>query len=354
MNSLLSNNKSAVFRYCVVVIALLLPLVSQAAELKTKHAFETHKNITWAEPDNMPLTLDIYVPKTGKKNYPVLVIYHGGGWLINNNSIMNTMSEYVAGNSEYVVVNTNYRLLGDNNNSVHINQIVEDAMGSLLWVKEHIANYKGDPARVAITGDSAGGQLSAMVLLNSRKLESDGFAGKTLGFKPTYLPKGKTAEKIAKRDGLRVQAAVISYAAFDLYKAAQNGFETSSNIFWKLGNATPRGLFGDGISVDKNPEFYKAVSPMYNIPTRAQYQLPPQFVHVGSTDATTPPASSQQYVDALKAAGQPVEFKIYEGRNHAFLDNGCNEFLKVCFDRDAPEPLNDIIHFLDAIFWPAR
>ena len=148
---------------------------------------------------------------------------------------MNTMSEYIAGNSEYVVVNTNYRLLGDNNNSVHINQIVEDAMGSLLWVKEHIANYKGDPARVAITGDSAGGQLSAMVLLNSRKLESDGFAGKTLGFKPTYLPKGKTAEKIAKRDGLRVQAAVISYAAFDLYKAAQYAY----THFYKAAPAKP-------------------------------------------------------------------------------------------------------------------
>lgn len=355
MNCFLSNNKFPVFhksswlRCCFLIVALLLPLVSHA-----KHEFETHKNITWVELDNMQLTLDIYVPKTGKKNYPVLVIYHGGGWLINNNSIMNSMSEYIASNSEYVVANINYRLLGDNNNSVHLNQIVEDAFGGLLWIKDHIANYKGDPKRIAVTGDSAGGQLTAMVILSGRKLESDGFSGKTLGFKPTYLPKGKTAENIARRDGLKVQAAVISYAAFDLYKRAQSGFETPSNIFWKLAKATPRGIFGDSITVDKNPEFYKALSPIYNIPNVSDYQLPPQFVHVGSTDTTTPPASSQQYVDALKAAGQPVEFKIYADRNHAFLDNDCNEFLKVCFDRDAPEPLNDIIQFLDGIFWQKK
>src|SRR5690606_20864722 len=207
-----------------------------------------------------------------------------------------------------------------------INQIVEDALGALVWVKENIAHYKGDPKRVAVTGDSAGGHLASMVLLNTRNLESDGFAGKTLGFKPTYLPKGKTAEKLAKHDALNVQAAVISYAAFDLHKAALKGFESPKNIYWAMGKATARGWFGNDISVDKNPEFYKAVSSIYNIPLATTYKLPPQFVHVGSTDTTTPPASSQDYVDALKAAGQPVQFKIYPDRNHAFLDNDCNEF----------------------------
>lgn len=327
------------------VFALLLALNASAA-----HKFKTYKAIQWATPENIPLTLDIYVPQTGKKNYPVLVIYHGGGWLINNNSIMNSMSEYVSSHGEYVVVNVNYRLLPDNNNTTHLNQIVEDAFGGVLWVKDHIAKYKGDPQRIAVTGDSAGGQLTAMVALAGGNLESEGFAGKTLGFNPTYLPKGKTAEKVAKEDGLKIQAAVISYGAFDLYKAAQGGFESPSNIFWQLAQAKARGIFGDKISVDKNPDFYKAVSPIYSIPQATDYKLAPQYVHVGSTDTTTPPAAAQQYVEAMKAAGQSVEFKIYEGRNHAFLDNGCNEFLKVCFERDAVDPLNDIIQFLDEVF----
>ena len=57
--------------------------------------------------------MDIYVPDSGKKSYPVVVIYHGGGWLINNNSIMNSMAEYLASKGEFVVANVNYRLLGD-------------------------------------------------------------------------------------------------------------------------------------------------------------------------------------------------------------------------------------------------
>ncbi|RYZ80233.1 MAG: alpha/beta hydrolase, partial [Moraxellaceae bacterium] len=175
------------------------------------HEFTVHKNITWASPKNFALTADIYVPSTGKAKYPVLVIYHGGGWLINNNSVMNSMSEYVASHGEFVVANMNYRLLPDNNNTTTMNEIVEDAFGGLLWVKDNIAQYGGDPARVAITGDSAGGHLATMILMSGRNLETNGFSGKTLGFKPSYLPKRKTAERVAKTDGLKVQAAVISY-----------------------------------------------------------------------------------------------------------------------------------------------
>lgn len=54
----------------------------------------------------------------------------------------------------------------------------------------------------------------------------------------------------------------------------------------------------------------------------------------------------------MAAADQSVEFKIYPQRNHAYLDNGCNDYLQVCFDRDAITPLQDILQFLDGIFWP--
>jgi acetyl esterase len=180
-----------------VIFASMMVLVSSAQA----HEFKVHKNIVWASPKNLSLTADIYVPTTGKATYPVLIIYHGGGWLINNNSIMNSMSEYVASHGEFIVANMNYRLLGDNNNSTTMNEIVEDALGGVLWVKDNIAHYGGDPKRIAVTGDSAGGHLASMILLSGRNLQSDGFAGNTLGFKPSYLPKGKTAEQVAKNDG---------------------------------------------------------------------------------------------------------------------------------------------------------
>ena len=200
-----------------LLMALMLGMCAlsiAAAEVKI------HKAIEFAKPDNFPLTLDIYVPQTGKKSYPVLVIYHGGGWLVNNNSIMNDLSNKIARDGDMVVANMNYRLLGDQNNTVTMNKIIEDVFGGLLWVKAHIAQYGGDPKRVAVTGDSAGGHLSAMILTLGRQLESDGYEGDSLGFNPSYLPAGKTAEQVAKEDGLKVQAAILSYAAFNKSKAA--------------------------------------------------------------------------------------------------------------------------------------
>ena len=101
------------------------------------------ENVLWASPKGFDLTMDIYTPNTDKSDYPVIIMFHGGGWLINDNSIMQQSAEYLATNGEYVVCNVNYRLLGDLNNTVTINEIVEDAFGAVLWVKEHIKKYKG-------------------------------------------------------------------------------------------------------------------------------------------------------------------------------------------------------------------
>jgi acetyl esterase len=332
----------------LAVFTLMLLAITQ--QVHAEHAFTEYKNIEWSKPKGFALTADIYVPQTGKKHYPVLIIYHGGGWLINRNVIMDDMSHYIASHSDIAVVNVNYRLLADNNNTTGMNEIVEDALGAVLWVKDNIKHYGGDPNAIAVTGDSAGGHLAAMVMLAGRNLESDGFAGPTQGFNPSYLPKGKTAEQIAKRDGLRVKAAVLSYAALDIYEAAQHGFESPSNVFWGFAKTEARGIFGPDISLEKNPEYYKAVSPMYLVPKRSAYKLPPQFVFVGSKDQVTRATMVSRYVDEVKAAGQPVEFKIYEGKPHGYLDNGCNAYTQGCFKDLATPTLDDMIQFLTNVF----
>lgn len=317
----------------------------------TKHQVEAKKNVVFASPEGFDLTMDIYTPKTGQSSYPVLIIIHGGGWLINDNSIMHQMAEYVSGNAEYVVANINYRLLGDQENTVSINEIVEDVFGAVLWVKDHIAAYGGDPNRVAVTGDSAGGHLTEMVVVAGDNLKSHGFSKAPYGFNPSYLPAGKTAEQVAAEDGMSIQAAIPSYGAFDLLAAAQGGFERESNFFWQMGGAKARGLFGSSFNVESNPEMYKAVSPIYLIPEVSEKKLPPQFFHVGSKDSTTPPVAVKAYFDKLKEAGQHGEYWLYEGRNHAYLDSGSNEFLGNSFEKDAIEPLNRMIRFLNAVFY---
>ncbi len=87
--------------------------------------YDVFKDIVWASPGGFRLTMDIYTPRKGEEPYPVLVIYHGGGWLINDKSIMDQMSKYLATNSKYVICNVNYRLLSDNDNTITLNQTMK-------------------------------------------------------------------------------------------------------------------------------------------------------------------------------------------------------------------------------------
>jgi acetyl esterase/lipase len=310
------------------------------------------EDILWASPDGFDLTMDIYTPTSGKPMYPVIVMYHGGGWLINDKSIMDQAATYLASNTEYVICNVNYRLLSDSDHSVTLNEIVNDAFGALLWVKENIVAYKGDKSRIAVTGDSAGGHLSAMIVNQGTQLSSKPFSPQSLEFTPSYLSAGRTAEEVALQNGLEVQAAVLNYGAFDVYQFALEGFEGSINPFWLMTGSLGRGLFGDQFTSESHPGLYKALSPIYNIPLASEKILPPQLLTVGSEDPVVTPDSVRTYKKALETAGQTAQYWEYQGKSHAFLDSGSNPLLGMSFEQDAPVALDVMIAFLDEVFSP--
>ncbi len=272
------------------------------------HDYKIHRNIEWSAPDNFPLTMDIYVPQTGKKSYPVLIVYHGGGWCINTKSVMDSLSIYVAKHSEMIVCNTNYRLLVDQDNTVTLDQTFEDAINAALWVKKNISDYGGDPTRIALTGDSAGGHLAAMVSLANQ---------------------------------LEVKAVVPSYGVLNVVKWAEGGGETN----WLKG----RGFFGKGINLKTHPELYEAMSPYHLIPDAKERVLPPMLLTVGALDKVTTPESIRAFEAKLKENNQPCEYCEYKGRPHAYLDGHRNDFSGIVteFRKDAPEALNVMITFLE-------
>ena len=329
------------------ILLLLTPLCSSAF---ADHPIKHHVGIVWASPKGFNLTLDIAVPQAANtKPKPVLVIFHGGGFLLNSKSIMTDLANTIASRTDVITVNANYRLLSDLDNTTTIDEIVEDGMGAVLWVKDNIKQYGGDPTKVAVTGDSAGGHVAAMVTLAGRNLDSDGFAKKPLAFKPTYLPQGMTAEQVARKDGLKLQATILSYSVFSLVGMAENGFEKGGPI-WTWAHAKARGFFGDKINLKDNPEYYLALSPDQYLVNAKQYKLPPQFVHVGENDQTTKPEFSQKYVDQLKNLGQSARLKIYPGKKHGFLDSGCNDYNQGCFDDMSKPTVDDMVAFLNEVF----
>lgn len=329
-------------------IFLLTAFASAIAS--ANHDIKHVRDILWASPKGFDLTLDIVVPQTATKAKPALVIFHGGGWLINNKSIMSDLTDAIARQSDVITVNVNYRLLPDVDNTTKANEIIEDVMGAVLWVRDNIQQYGGDPNKIAVTGDSAGGHLAAMVMLAGRNLDSDGFDKKPLGFTPTYLPKDMTAEQVAAQDGLKVQAAILSYAAFSLYDTAKGGFESANNPFWNWANAKARGMFGADINVEDNPEYYQAASVQQYLVDAKTYTLPPQFVLVGDQDQLTTPESARQYVEQLKSLGQSARLTIYPNRGHGFLDSGCNEYTNGCFKELAEATVKDMVAFLNEVF----
>lgn len=89
---------------------------------------------------------------------PVYVYFHGGGWTSGDKA---AVTKYCAGQAlgGMVVVNVNYRL----SPRFHLGHVLHDANAALAWVAEHIGDFGGDPQRVVLGGDSAGGQIAALL-----------------------------------------------------------------------------------------------------------------------------------------------------------------------------------------------
>lgn len=90
---------------------------------------------------------------------PVYVYFHGGGWTSGDKA---SLTKYCARQaaSGVVVVNVNYRMAPH----FHLGHVLEDANAALGWVRVHIGEFSGDGRRVVLGGDSAGGQISALMV----------------------------------------------------------------------------------------------------------------------------------------------------------------------------------------------
>ena len=313
--------------------------------------YSISKDIVWASPAGFDLTMDIYSPKKDDGPFPVLVIFHGGGFLIRRKNILDNMAQYIASHHDYVVCNVNYRLLGDQHNSVTFNELIGDAFGSILWIKENIFEFKGDKDRLAVTGDSAGAYISAMIVNSGTKIGKKENYSEHLSFEPSYLPEKIKLKDISNNNLLAVNAAVLSYGGFDFYKWALNGAaETYKNLFWWLSFSKPRGIFGSKYNPINHPEMYKASSPIYNIPNVQNQRLPPQLVTSASRDKVVPAYAVKDYVKALQNQGQLVEYWEYKDKGHAYLDSGKSLLVGNDFKKDAIPALKKIMNFLDACF----
>ena len=112
---------------------------------------------------NGEIPVRIYTPE-GQGPFPVLVFYHGGGWVIGSIKTHDDICRVLARDTPALVVSVDYRLAPEHPFPVP----VEDSYAALTWVAANAASIGGDPAKLAVGGDSAGGNLSAVVAILAR------------------------------------------------------------------------------------------------------------------------------------------------------------------------------------------
>jgi acetyl esterase len=130
--------------------------------------------------DLTDIPVRIYWPPIAKHdNLPVVVFYHGGGWCLGDLETHDPVARAHAVGAEAIVVSVDYRLAPEHPFPAGIN----DSWAALRWVGEHAAELGGDPNRIAVAGDSAGGNIAAVMTQLAR---DDG--GPSLVFQLLWYP----------------------------------------------------------------------------------------------------------------------------------------------------------------------
>jgi acetyl esterase/lipase len=298
-------------------------------EQNAAEGYKEKSDIVFAQPGVKALRYNVYSPN-GARNLPCIIIIHGGGWAVNDQYVMRGLARELVRGGQYVVVSTDYRWIGTGDGDqtpVTMANIIEDVFGAIVHVQQHAAEYGADPTRLALTGDSAGGHLAAAAINMADRIGDQGFGVQSgvYQFKPTYLPKDKSIDRVRKEVMSAIKASAPSYGVF-----SEKGLARSAR------------LEGDAL---------KAIAPQDNIPNIKDRAVP-QFLLRGTSDTLIQNAEVQNYTDALNAAGQRAEYMQVPGAAHAFLDWKPDARTKDTFNRFGVPYAAKMKDFFDSIFYP--
>jgi acetyl esterase len=219
----------------------------------------------------------IYTP-AGTPPFGVLVFLHGGGWVLGNLETHDATCRSLTNLARCVTMAVDYRLAPEHK----FPAAVDDAYAAACWAVENAAKIGGDPNRVAIGGDSAGGNLAAVVTLIARE-------------------RGKP----------KLACQMLNYPAVDY------GMETQSS------KAFSDGYFLSGADMEWFWRHYlRSQDDRRNpsaCPMKAQSLagLPPAIVVTAEFDPLRD--EGEAYAVRLREAGVPVTLRRFEGLTHGFI-----------------------------------
>lgn len=226
-----------------------------------------------------PIPLRIYAPG-GDGPVPVLVFLHGGGWVRGSIEAYDGPCRLLAEGADCIVVSVEYRRAPEHPFPAGL----EDCYAATEWAADYAADLGGDPERVAVGGDSAGGNLAAGVTLLARDRGGPELAHQLLVY-PSLNPP--------------------SVRWFDSYDENGTGyFLEMDSVEWYLDQYLSRDT---------------DVGNAYAVPLRARSlaDLPPATAVTAGFDPLVDECDA--YVERLERAGVDVEHRQYESQIHAFI-----------------------------------
>lgn len=225
------------------------------------------------------LSVRIYVPHHLRGPLPVTVFYHGGGFVFGSLRSHDGPCRLLAHQAGCILVAVDYRLAPEH----PFPAAVEDAMLAFDWVAEHAEELHGDPDRIAVCGDSAGGNLSAVVSQLSRDRE---------GPRPCF--------QLLVYPGMDMTCSLPSHLIFD-----KDLILTAKMIRGFIDAYVPQGR-------DLTDP---RLSPLHAADLTA---LPPSLVITAGFDALRD--EGRQYTRKLRHAGVPAEHLEYPDLIHGFFN----------------------------------
>ncbi len=210
---------------------------------------------------------------------PALVYFHGGGWVFGNLDTHDAVCRALAKESGAVVISVDYRLSPEHK----FPAAVDDAQAATQWVAAHAESLGIDARRIAVGGDSAGGNMATVVAMRCRDAGGPALAGQVLLYPVTDLSSFDTASHRELGEGY---------------------FLTGGAMDWFTGHYL----------ASADHKRHSEVSPLLAPDVSG---LPPALVITAEFDPLRD--EGEAYAERLKKAGVPVTVSRYPGMIHGFV-----------------------------------